>query len=74
MPLDAESKLKLEEFEAKFLGGRESVRTRQLGESAAALARLILENCPASGERTTALAYLDNALLFAHAAITRHPE
>jgi hypothetical protein len=72
MPLDAESKLQLEEFQQGQKLQRPPAMDR-INEAAIVLVRLILEDCPASTERTTALAYIDNAMLLAHASIARHP-
>jgi len=74
MGLSATDKLKLEEFERAFLSQRRPPEMQPLCEAGVALARRILEICPDSRRRDVALEYLDDALIFAHAAFARQHE
>ena len=72
MPMDAESKLGLEDFreQASFYG---EGMIKPIKDTAVTLAELIFDNCPSSSERTQAMIHVDQALMYAAAAIQRHP-
>lgn len=78
MPLDAQDKLVLEQLKERFAGkvphGDQVERHQKLRNSAIEFARVIVETCPASGERTTALQYLEIGLHFAANAVDRFPQ
>ena len=69
MPLDAKDKTDLESLGSRF--SYHLVQSEPLRTAGLHLARIIMENCPSSVERSMALSQLDATLLFAHAAITR---
>ena len=77
MPLDARDKIDLENLENRFTYhapiGDQPQRYRILREEALVFARLIVQNCPSSPERSTALTRLDEAVMHANAAIARAP-
>jgi hypothetical protein len=77
MPLDARDKIELEDLESRFTyhapNGDQAERYRILRGEALVLARLIVQSCPSSAERSTALTHLDACVMFANAAIARQP-
>lgn len=76
MPLDAQDKITLDSLETRFAyrppQGDQPVRYERLRAEALAFARLIVQSCPSSSERSTALTHLDAVVMFANAAIARH--
>jgi hypothetical protein len=69
MPLDAKDKIDLEGLDSRFT--YHLVQSDPLRTAALHLARIIVETCPSSAERSAALTHLDASVLFAHAAIAR---
>jgi hypothetical protein len=76
MPLDAQDKIALEGLENRFTyhgpTGDQPERYKKLRESALHFARMIVEQCPSSPERSTSLTHLDAAVMFANASIARN--
>jgi hypothetical protein len=76
MPLDAQDKTTLEGLEDRFTyhppQGDQVGRYQAVRSQALELAKLLVTNCPASAERSTALTHLDAVVMFANAAIARH--
>ena len=76
MAMSATDKQLLERIEDRFTyhvpAGDQAERYRQLRESAKHFARLIIELCPESGERTHALTQLQSVVMFANASIATH--
>lgn len=77
MPLDAKDKIDLENLKARFTyhapNGDQAATFKILREKALEFAELIVQNCPSSPERSTALTRLDEAVMHANAAIARAP-
>jgi hypothetical protein len=76
MPLDATDKITLESLANRFSyhapHGDQAARYERLRAEARGLATLIVTLCPSSAERSTALTRLDEALMWANAAIARN--
>jgi hypothetical protein len=76
MPLDAQDKITLDSLESRFTyhrpAGGQPKRYEILRGEALVFARLIVQSCPSSAERSTALTYLDACVMFANAAIARN--
>jgi hypothetical protein len=76
MPLDAADKKVLEELETRFTyhppSGNQPERYQKLRSGALGFAKLMVELCPDSRERSTALTHLDACVMFANAAIARN--
>ena len=76
MPLDARDKVTLDSLENRFTyhapRGDQPARYEKLRGEALVFARLIVESCPPSPERSTALTHLDAVVMFANAAIARN--
>jgi hypothetical protein len=77
MPLDAQDKTTFDSLTNRFTyhapQGDQPARYEKLRAQALVFARLIVENCPSSPERSTALTRLDEAVMHANAAIARQP-
>jgi hypothetical protein len=75
MPLDAADKITLDSLVNRFTyhapSGDQPARYEKLRAMAFAFATLIVESCPSSPERSTALTRLDEAVMHANAAIAR---
>lgn len=75
MPLDARDKIALDSLDARFTyhapTGDQPARYERLRAKALEFAQLIMEDCPSSAERSTALTNLDVVVMFANAAIAR---
>jgi hypothetical protein len=78
MPLDARDKITLDSLDARFTHhaptGDQPARYQRLRAKALEFARQIVEDCPSSAERSTALTNLDAAVMFANAAIARNDQ
>ena len=76
MPLDARDKIDLENLENRFRyhapAPAQAERYVKLRATALTLAKLIVESCPSSPERSTSLTHLDSCIMFANAAIARN--
>jgi len=76
MPLDAADKITLEGLERRFgnhtPNGDQIGRYQKIREKAFELAKLIVETCPSSAERSAALTHLDEVVFFATSAIARN--
>jgi hypothetical protein len=75
MPLDARDKIDLDNLKNRFTyhspQGDQPARYERLRAKALEFAQLIMEDCPSSAERSTALSQLDACVMFANAAIAR---
>lgn len=75
MALDARDRIDLDSLTNRFTyhapQGDQPVRYERVRAQALALAKLIVENCPSSPERSTALTRLDETVMHANAAIAR---
>jgi len=76
MPLDAADKITLESLVDRFTYHAakpdQIPRYQELRAKALELAALIVQQCPPSVERSSALTYLDSTIMFANAAIARY--
>lgn len=76
MPLDAQDKTEHYSLANRFTyhppRGTQPARYEKLRAKALEFAKLIVETCPSSAERSTALTHLDSAVMFANAAIARN--
>jgi hypothetical protein len=76
MPLDAKDKITMDSLETRYTyhspNPLQVEQFRALRAAALRFAELIVENCPSSSERSTALTHLDAAVMFANAAIARN--
>ena len=76
MPLDAQDKITVEGLENRFTyhapQGDQAERYTKLRTAALHFARMVVELCPSSPERSTSLSHLDASVMFANAAIARH--
>ena len=75
MPLDARDKIALDDLKNRFTyhapKGAQTEHYGQLRGKALELAELIVNLCPSSAERSTALTRLDESVMHANAAIAR---
>lgn len=75
MMLSVDDKLLLERIEEDFKyhapNGETAERYIRMRQTAKGLARLIVELCPESRERSTALTKLEESVMWANAAIAR---
>jgi hypothetical protein len=78
MGLDAQDKLIMEELEKRFTyhvpHKDQPERYQRIRKAALDLARLLMETCPHSRERSTAFIHLDSVVMFANASIARHED
>lgn len=76
MPLDAQDKIALEGLENRFTYHApqpgQVEKYEKLRAQALTFAKLIVETCPSSPERSTALTKLDGVVFYSNAAIARH--
>jgi hypothetical protein len=76
MPLDATDKIVMEDLNNRFTyhapEGDQVKSYQAIRSGALDFARLIVNACPSSPERSTALTHLDAAVFFANAAIARN--
>lgn len=75
MPLDAQDKTTMQHLEQRFRyhapHGDQPKRYERIRAAALDFARVIVESCPSSAERSKALTDVDSAVMFANAAIAR---
>jgi len=76
MPLDAKDKIDLENLKERFTyhapTGEQPAAYEKLRAKALEFATLIVETCPSSPERSTALTGLDAVVMFSNASIARN--
>jgi hypothetical protein len=76
MPLDAKDKISLDSLTHRYSyhqpNAAQVEQYRALRTAALHFAQVIVEECPSSPERSTALTSLDAAVMFANAAIARN--
>jgi hypothetical protein len=75
MPLDAKDKITIDSLETRYTyhapNPLQVEQYRSIRAGALRLAQIIVEECPSSAERSSALTHLDIAVMMANAAIAR---